>query len=157
MLRIAFIFLLTTTCSLMARIPNAHQNIIHCPRCEEFLKVCFHSLRRWFEDEHRKDVSLHIMQAYRGQKEQNRALKSGASKVGWGYSAHNYIPCFAIDCFFLEEGKSKQSPAKYKKIISRMPKNIENGSSFTGLVDWCHFQVKNWKLLAKNYPQGNTL
>lgn len=132
-----------------------HENTGKCPQCKELLNTCTPILSTWFAQEQQDDPTLHIMQAYRGELEQNRALKAGASKVGWGKSAHNYIPCFAIDCFFLIDGKSKQIPAKYKRITSRLPETIENGSSFQGLIDWCHFQVKNWQTLAKNYPNGN--
>ena len=93
----------------------------------------------------------------RNEKQQNAALKNKSSKVGWGKSAHNYIPCFAFDLFFIIEGKSKTPPRKYKPLIDRLPESIENGSKIPRLVDWGHFQVKNWKTMAYNYPYGNKL
>lgn len=114
-------------------------------------------LGKWFKKEQALDNTLHIMTAYRGQREQDGALKNGASKVGWGKSAHNYLPSFAIDLFFLIEGKSKQNIQKYKMLIAGLPDSIGNGASFPGLIDWGHFYVKNWQSLAKNYPNGNIL
>ena len=132
-----------------------HQNEINCFACEKILKICSPILIDWFTKEHKNDPCLHIMQAYRNEKQQNAALKHGASKVGWGKSAHNYIPCLAIDLFFIVDGKSKTPPVKYKPLIARLPQTIENGSSIKGLVDWGHFQVKNWQSMALNYPYGN--
>jgi len=132
-----------------------HENNSACSLCYGILKTCSPILGEWFVKEQQLDPSVHIMVAYRNAKTQNAALKSGASKVGWGRSAHNYVPCLAIDLCFIIDGKSKQIPAKYKAMIPRLPENIENGSTFTKLVDWCHFQVKNWQVYAQNYPYGN--
>ena len=97
------------------------------------------------------------MTSYRGPLEQYRVKRSGASGVYWGKSAHNYIPCFAIDLFFLVDGQSKQNVRKYQAMIKRMPSTMANGSTFPRLVDWSHFYVKDWQQLAKNYPYGNVI
>jgi hypothetical protein len=142
---------------VLAVKPVTHSAELPCPKCNELLTITSPILAEWFTQEQKKDPTLHIMQAYRNEKEQNRYFRSGASGVGWGKSAHNYLPSLAIDCFFLIDGKSKQIPAKYKKMTLRLPPTIENGSIFVKLVDWCHFQVKNWQELANNYPHGNVL
>lgn len=133
-----------------------HTESLPCPRCQELLEICHPILQEWFEQEQKSDPTLHIMTSYRGPRDQNRAYRARSSKVYWGKSAHNYIPCFAVDLFFLVDGTSKQNVAKYKAMIKRMPSSIENGSTFDGLVDWSHFYIKNWQALAKNYPYGNT-
>lgn len=147
---------------ILCELATSAQTVKHtaelpCPKCQELLLITSPVLADWFKEEQKKDPSLHIMQAYRGEKEQERVFKSGASYVGWGKSAHNYQPSFAIDLFFLENGKSKQIPTKYKKMVSRLPASLENGSAIEGLVDWGHFQVKNWKKIAPGYPSGNAV
>jgi hypothetical protein len=137
--------------------PTLHSVEMPCAKCNELLTITSPILAEWFIEVQKKDPTVHIMQAYRNEKEQNRALKSGASGTGWGKSAHNYMPSLAIDLFFMIDGKSKQIPAKYKKMTLRLPPTLENGSSFMGLIDWCHFQVKNWQALASNYPYGNVI
>lgn len=148
------IILLALTNSLTGFL---HSNKLPCGKCQQLLKITDPILKNWFEKEQSLDNTLHIMTAYRGQREQDVALKNKASKVGWGKSAHNYLPTFAIDLFFLVDGKPTQNIQKYKKLTSRLPDHIGNGSSFPGLVDWGHFYVKNWQSLAKNYPNGQIL
>lgn len=132
-----------------------HQNDGGCARCHQLLHDCLPILRDWFITEQKKDPTLHIMTTYRSEKQQNNAYKTRASRVQWGKSAHNYLPCMAIDLCFFVDGKSTQIPAKYKAMTHRLPDTIENGSVFEGLVDWCHFQVKNWQTMVENYPNGN--
>jgi len=134
-----------------------HYNNSHCSKCQEILKTCSPILKSWFEQEQKLDPSVHIMQSYRNETQQNAAFKAGASRVGWGKSAHNYIPCLAIDLCFYIDGKSKQIPSKYKKMLARLPEGIINGSTFPKLIDWCHFEVNNWQQYAKNYPHGNLI
>ena len=154
-LRTFFLAVFLSNSVVLATAVVTHTADLPCPKCSELLESTAPILAEWFIKEQNNDPTLHIMQSYRGEKEQNRYLKSGASGAGWGKSAHNYLPSLAIDCFFLIDGKSKQIPAKYKKMTLRLPPTIENGSIFVRLVDWCHFQVKNWQNLAKNYPYGN--
>lgn len=45
-----------------------------------------------------KHYDFTVICGYRGMKEQNAALKSGASKARFGQSPHNYKPSIAVDC-----------------------------------------------------------
>lgn len=145
------IFMLFFSSTLLA---TKHTSQLPCTKCEELIALCHPILQEWFAQEQKNDPTLHIMTSYRKPREQNQAYRSHASKVMWGKSAHNYIPCFAIDLFFLVDGKSTQNIPKYKIMINRLPSTIANGSTFESLVDWSHFYVKNWQELAKNYPYG---
>ena len=132
-----------------------HYNTGKCKKCRQILSSCSPVLSKWFRREQKHDPSVHIATAYRGLKDQERVLKARSSDVGWGKSAHNYKPCLAVDLCFYVDGKSKQIPAKYRTMVKRMPSTVENGSMWTRLVDWCHFQVNGWQTYAKNYPNGN--
>lgn len=44
-----------------------------------------------------KQYDFSVLEGYRGEKEQNKAYKSGNSKVSWPNSAHNKNPSLAVD------------------------------------------------------------
>lgn len=53
------------------------------------LQQCHVYLKDWFQMVQQTDPTIHIREGYRGQKQQKSYLKSGASEVSWGESAHN--------------------------------------------------------------------
>lgn len=132
-----------------------HLNYKSCPKCDEFLKVADARLKKWFTAQKEKDPSLHISCSVRDKATQTAALASGASKAAFGKSPHNYSPALALDLFWIIDGKAIFEKSKYETLAKTMPKDIEWGGAWVSFQDMPHFQVKNWKSFAKNYPNGN--
>lgn len=141
-----------------------HTNNGACPKCEEFLIYAEISLAQWFRSEQSKDYTLHCSTSYRGEEAQKAALEGGFSKASFGSSPHNYKPALALDLFFIDaNGKAQFLVDKYQKLAHSKPDLIIWGADWNDngrtdderFEDSPHFELKNWKLLARNYPNGN--
>lgn len=127
-----------------------------CPKCKEILMstLCHPTLREWFVDLQAQRPEVHIAYAYRGKKEQDAMQRDGKSNAKFGKSPHNYIPVMALDIFFLVDGKYYLDLKWLENIANTAPSNIAWGGVWK-MVDGPHFEIKNWKSLVKNYPNGN--
>lgn len=114
-------------------------------------------LRQWFEQAQRDDNSLHVSICYRNKKDQTSAFLAipKKSNAKFGQSPHNYIPVLGIDVFFLIDGKGNWDVSKMKDLAETLPDELMWGGDFKSFKDSDHFEVKDWKSLAKNYPNGS--
>lgn len=136
-----------------------HQNSRKCEKCQEMLYsgMLTPTLREWFEKLQETENDVHVAYVYRNKEDQNKFFREGKSKAKFGQSPHNYIPCLAVDIFFLVDGKYNADMKRLKKIANEMPPAITWGGNFKGLVDGVHFEKTNWKILATDYPNGNKI
>lgn len=133
-----------------------HVNSGNCPKCKEMLyaTTTHPDLMQWFIDIQASSPEVHISYAYRGKADQDKFFREGKSKAKFGQSPHNYKPTMAIDLFFLVDGKADFSMTKYKAIAEDMPNELEWGGSWK-FRDGPHFEVRGWKNLIENYPNGD--
>ena len=111
---------------------------------------------------HFKDLS--ITEGYRDEETQNKYKKMGTSNASFGSSPHNYFPSLAVDIYpypvptIEKNGKSviddyskewDLQAELFLEIAKQMKIDIEWGGSWKTLVDKPHFQLRNWKQLAK--------
>lgn len=135
-----------------------HVNSSKCVKCQEMLYNSTQDgyLRLWFEQLQEENNDIHIAYGYRNKKEQDQFFRDGKSKAKYGQSPHNYVPCMALDIFFLtQDGKYSLDVNRLKAIANDLPSRITWGGNFHGLVDMPHFEITAWKSLVKNFPNGN--
>lgn len=141
-----------------------HANNGTCQACAETLKNVADHLREWFEGEQLANPNLHCSTGYRGEIEQNAAANRGASKAKFGQGAHNYKPAMAVDVYHRDDKGSATWPSDlFQDLADRKPDDIEWGADWNDngrsddetFIDKPHFQIKGWKKLVKNYPNGN--
>lgn len=100
-----------------------------------------------------KHIDFSIIEGYRGRAEQEAARKSGASRAGFGQSPHNFKPALAIDFIpypFKGWHVTKDFNAVGEVIEREAAKlgiAVTWGKRFKGLVDYPHFELKNWKAM----------
>lgn len=88
---------------------SLHKQGPSCPYCEKLLETADPELQHWFrEDVKPRHQSAHVYCAWRGQKEQDADVASGASEKPWPTSDHNQMeggkPCSkALDIFEISE------------------------------------------------------
>lgn len=127
-----------------------------CPKCDELLTGVDTLLVTWFHLQRQADSQLHVSCGYRTRAEQEAAKARGASKAGFGSSPHSYLPAMAIDVFQIQDGKALYPVEWYKMLAESLPEYLQSGGYFPqGFTDWPHVQVRAWKTLVKNYPNGN--
>lgn len=133
-----------------------HANTGKCPKCQEMLYAYLVDpvLRQWFEDLQAAQPEVHLAYTYRGKQEQDKLYREGKSKAKFGQSPHNYQPALAFDIFFLIDGKYALDWDRLEAIANNMPDGMEWGGSWK-FRDGPHFQIRNWKNKAKNYPNGD--
>ena len=134
-----------------------HENNGKCEKCNLMIYegLLHGTLSYWFKALQETYPDVHLAHTYRGKEEQNKYFREGKSKAKFGQSPHNYIPCLAMDIFFLVNGKYNADLKRLKQIASEMPDGLTWGGSFKGFVDGVHFEKTNWKIIADNYPNGN--
>jgi len=139
-----------------------HINNGNCPKCAEFFKSADSKLIAWFKKEQKRDPEVHVSCSSRDRKAQEIAKDGGFSKAAYGYSPHNYKPSWALDLFFLINGSAAWILSRYKAIASRKPSHILWGADWNDngrtddekFRDSPHFEIKGWKKLESNYPNG---
>jgi peptidoglycan L-alanyl-D-glutamate endopeptidase CwlK len=104
-----------------------------------------------------KGVEVKLSCTYRSNAEQNALYALGRTIKGAkvtnakaGQSPHNYQPSFAIDVFFTVNGVVDWSP-KWFTAFSKFMKTtgISWGGDFKSIPDSPHYELSNWKTLAK--------
>lgn len=128
-----------------------------CPKCQEMMytQLVDPVLRQWFEDLQARQPEVHLAYTYRGKAEQDKLYREKKSNAKFGQSPHNYQPVLAFDIFFLVNGKYYLDMAWLQAIANNMPAEMEWGGNWKTLKDGPHFQRKDWKKHAKNYPNGD--
>lgn len=98
-----------------------------------------------------KEIDFSLICGYRGKVEQERAFKSGASRAHFGHSPHNFKPARAFDILpYPFEGWHVITPFEQRgQVIMRVAQRIGVpltwGKTFSGIVDYPHFELKNWR------------
>lgn len=134
-----------------------HEISPKCPKCQEMLYAGLADpvMRQWFEDLQVQRPEVHIAYVYRNKDDQDKFFREGKSKAKFGLSPHNYMPCLAIDIFFLVNGQYYLDESWLKNIASNLPDGIEWGGNFPKFPDGPHFQRIGWIKMAKSYPNGD--
>lgn len=125
-----------------------HVNNGDCPKCEEIFARypgCHPLLLDWFTQLQKRFPDAHISCAGRGKKDQEDAKKRGASKAGYGESAHNYN--MAIDIFRMHQAGAEWPKEWFAKVVGEnLPEWLQwygkPGSKFYELP---HVEVLNWR------------
>lgn len=96
-----------------------------------------------------------VIETLRGKAAQEAAHNAGHSNARFGQSPHNYNPALAVDL-----GPTNYPgivPKDYNKLRDGMEKaarelgiHIVWGGDWHSLKDWPHFELANWKLIAKH-------
>lgn len=128
-----------------------HNEEPKCPNCEEKLFNTHPVLVEWYRRVKAKYPSVHIAWSFRGQADQEEAVKEGKSELHYPMSAHNKtddkgIPCArALDLFQIDDdGVARFSPMFYAKIADDCEQShepIKWGGHWKNLGDRDHFQL----------------
>lgn len=129
-----------------------HQNNGGCEKCLAFIKRFpgFHKqLLSWFIMLQAKHVEFHISCAGRGEEEQEKLFKKGASRAKFGESAHNYNA--ALDLFIFKTGTDLYDKNLFDSVIGEeLPDYLEwYGKPKSKFFELPHIEVKDWKSLVK--------
>lgn len=97
-----------------------------------------------------KEFDFSVICSVRSKADQERAYRTGKSRAKYGQSPHNYTPSLAIDIvpYPLDWGdlrafeKMGEIFLKHARILKI---DIVWGKYFSGLVDYPHFELRNWK------------
>ncbi len=131
-----------------------HVNNGKCPKCEfvfDRYPGFYGKLRVWFFCLQRAFPEAHVSCAGRGKAEQEAAKARGASRAGYGSSAHNYNA--AIDIFEQSgDGKDIYEKEWFDRVVAPWVRKAEwlkwygeKGSPFFELP---HIEVRDWRTLA---------
>ena len=95
-----------------------------------------------------------VIETTRGKASQNQAKASGHSNARFGQSPHNYVPALAVD---LGPWNYPGKLADYHELALRMQLaarelkiGITWGGDWHSLKDWPHFELSNWKAIARS-------
>jgi hypothetical protein len=78
-----------------------HVNTGDCPLCNEKLKDAHPRLRAFWKPFQAEHKDAHISWTFRGEADQNDAVRRGTSSLKWPLSKHNKRPSLALDAFRL--------------------------------------------------------
>jgi peptidoglycan L-alanyl-D-glutamate endopeptidase CwlK len=130
------------------------------------LSTCHEDLQTVF-NEAIKDtpVDFSIVCGVRGREDQEEAKRDGRSKASFGQSPHNYRPSFALDIVPMVNGVARwDDVAAFRRCADHIMDVAETmGIDLTWGGDWNHdgdetvtdawdkphFQLQDWKALAK--------
>lgn len=101
-----------------------------------------------------KDYDFSVLCGHRGLMDQMKAFNNGKSLAKFPYSKHNKYPSMAIDICpyplknwddkdsFNEMGIRFLHVASMLKRLKIITNDFKWGKDFTGLADYCHFEIK---------------
>lgn len=125
-------------------IHQKHNQDESCPGCESRIKDACSEIREFFYFVKARYPEVHCSWVYRGEKEQEEAYKSGASKAKFGQSKHNIVPAQAIDIFQIDDtGRAIFNGifcAKINKEAHDAGFKLKWGGNFKSLGDSGHFE-----------------
>lgn len=101
-----------------------------------------------------------LTQTYRSASVQNELYEQGrttpgqiVTKARGGESPHNYLPSLAFDIAFLNPNKTLNWSLNlfqdFAAIVREVSKEVMWGGRFVSFKDNPHFEMKNWKQIAK--------
>lgn len=102
-----------------------------------------------------KHTDFTVIEGYRGEAEQNKAKAEGKSKAAFGQSPHNFSPAYAVDvmpypeAFQASQKRWDEVGDAILKAAAKLGIKITWGKYFKGLVDQPHFELTDWRNLAK--------
>lgn len=126
-----------------------------------------HPLLKKLMSEAIKETDFVVTDARRGRIAQERAFAAGHSKVHFGDSAHNYVPCVALDIYpspipknmdtKVYRAKLKAMQIVIKRVADRLDIAIRQGIDFNrdgnlsndNFVDLPHVELHVWRDFAK--------
>lgn len=126
-----------------------HNRPGRCEGCAKLLEDVHPSLGDFFWAAKLEFKMLHVAVGWRGEIAQNKAFESGASKLQWPKSAHNYVadgqPCSrAIDLFEIIHGNGVWNPRTMTEVWKWSQANghkLRWGGSFKSFSDATHFEL----------------
>jgi peptidoglycan L-alanyl-D-glutamate endopeptidase CwlK len=97
-----------------------------------------------------KEYDFSVICSVRSKQEQTRAYNAGKSRAKWGQSPHNFEPSLAIDIGpypldWNDLAAFERLGTVFLKHATKLGVSLEWGKHFTGLVDYPHFQLRDWK------------
>lgn len=115
---------------------------------EERLSTCHPDLQRLFRAV-LEVADCTILCGFRGEKEQNAAVASGASKAKWPTSSHNSQPSLAVDVMPCPlDWNNAQAIFAFSKIVKQKAKELGIVVYWGG--DWVTFKDRpHWSLNGK--------
>ena len=108
--------------------------------CDERLIKIMHNVIELYD--------FSVLCGHRGEKEQNEAYASGASKAKWGQSKHNTKPSKAIDIAPYDKGINWQDTEAFTFLATlvlaeaqKQGVKVKWGGHFKGFYDGVHFEL----------------
>lgn len=97
-----------------------------------------------------KEIDFSVICSVRSKSEQMRAYNAGKSRAKWGQSPHNYEPSLAIDIVpypldWNDLVAFERLGTVFLKVAAKQGVSLEWGKYFSGLVDYPHFQLRDWQ------------
>ena len=123
------------------------------------LRISYKKAEKIFNEQN-KEINVFLTCTLRDKEEQAKLYAQGRTASGKivtnakpGQSPHNFNKSFAFDIAFIGlDKKLKWTPSLFKQFADLI-KSIDNtivwGGDFKTLSDAPHFELKNWKTLAK--------
>jgi hypothetical protein len=131
-----------------------HTTDFPCPSCEAKKKTAHPLIAYWFDRIKAVMPDVHTSCMFRGEADQNEAVRTGMSKLRWPKSKHNYMLngnkpyALAMDLFRLTQDGKAQFPLEFYEEISMHLKEwkapIDWGKDLWNW-DLPHFQLKDDK------------
>lgn len=109
------------------------------------------ALIAWNSTDNRRFV---VLESFRSAAAQERAYQTGHSKAKAGESAHNYFPSLAVD---IAPAPINWNDTQAFKDLARIVLSVAAGAgvqltwggAWKTIVDMPHFELSNWRVLAK--------
>jgi len=97
--------------------------------------------RLWRKVINKQEMDLFIACGWRGERDQNKAVLEGKSKVSWPNSRHNLYPSMAVDvCPYPERWSSIEAFERLEKLVwecwAEMPEDVRNEYTLVSGHDW---------------------
>ena len=101
-----------------------------------------------------KHFDFMVVESFRGKTAQETAYAKGNSRAKFGQSPHNYSPALAIDIVpypvdWNDLKRFDEMGAVFLKAAETCGVKVTWGKNFSTLKDYPHFELANWKELAK--------
>jgi peptidoglycan L-alanyl-D-glutamate endopeptidase CwlK len=100
------------------------------------------------------DFDFMVLQSSRTQEEQEADFAKGVTKAHWKESAHDFPVSYAVDCApFPLDWKDIAEFARMSQVIlghaDQLGVHLTWGGSWTSIKDYPHFEITNWRMLAR--------
>lgn len=127
---------------------------LYRPKDAEKLKVLHPDLVRVVEAFGATGAKFLITETQRGREAQEKARSSGHSNAHFGQSPHNYQPALGIDLGAVPYPGALSDYEKLRDGMFAAAKKLDIhlvwGGDWHSLKDFPHFELANWKIIAKH-------